>query len=87
MILSLLSFPLPPSALCTIFGERGLPCPVTSPCGSFSPCPGSSGLSLFSLSWVANGRWGDMLLWGGGGGGGSLCPVPSFPLRWKILAQ
>ena len=48
MILSLLSFPLPP-ALCTIFGERGLPCPVTSPCVSLSPCPVSSGLSLFVL--------------------------------------
>ena len=30
-----------------------------------------------------------MLLWGGGrgGGGGSSHPVPSFPLRRKILAQ
>ena len=26
MIISLSSFPLPPSALCTVFGERGLPC-------------------------------------------------------------
>ena len=28
-----------------------------------------------------------MLLWGGGGGRGLSCPVPSFPLRRKILAQ
>ena len=37
--------PLPPSALCTVFGERGLPCPVTSPCVSLSPCPVSFGLA------------------------------------------
>ena len=38
-----------------------------------SPCPRSTG------------RWGDVLLWGGGGGPSR--PVPSFPLRRKILAQ
>ena len=47
---STLSFPLPPSALCTIFAERGLPCPVTPPCVSLSLCPVSSGLSTFVLS-------------------------------------
>ena len=61
MILSLLSFPSPPSALCTIFGERGLPCPAISPCSSLSPCPISSGPSLFFLPWGAL------------GGGGACC--------------
>ena len=58
MILSLSSLPLPPSALCTIFGERDLPCPVTSPCVSLPPCPASSGLSLFVLSWGVKGGGG-----------------------------
>ena len=86
MILSLLSSPLPPSALCTVFGERSLPCPVTSRCGSLSPYPVSSGLSLFSLFCGVSG---DVLLWGGGSGVGVGLshPDPSFPLRRKILAQ
>ena len=61
MFLSLLSFPSPPSALCTVFGERGLPYPVISPCSSLSPCPLSSGPSLFFLPWGAL------------GGGGACC--------------
>ena len=87
MILSLLSLPLPPSTLCTIFGKHGLPCPMTSPCVSFSPSLVSFGLSMFVLSWGGEGWQGNMLLWGGGGEGGSSCPVPSFPLRRKIPAQ
>ena len=43
----LLSFPLPPAALCTTFGERGLPRPVTSPC--ISPC----------VRWGGGGFWGQ----------------------------
>ena len=61
MILSLLSFPSPPSALCTVFSERSLPCPVISPCSSLSLCPVPSGPSLFFLSWGAL------------GGGGACC--------------
>ena len=61
MILSLLSFPSPPSALCTGFGKRGLPCPVISLCSSLSPYPVSNGPSLFFLPWVVL------------GGGGACC--------------
>ena len=39
MILSRFSFPCSPFALCTVFGERGLPCPVTLLGSSISPCP------------------------------------------------
>ena len=48
MILSRFSFPCSPSALCTVFGERGRPCPFAllgsslSPC-PVSPCPGGGG--------------------------------------------
>ena len=64
MILSLWSSPSPPSALYTVFGERGLPCPVISPCSSLSPCPVSFGpSSLFFLPWGAL------------GGGGACCCV------------
>ena len=61
MILSRLSFPSPPSALCTVFGERGLPCPVTSVCLPLSPCPVSSPPSP------------SFLPWGALGGGGACC--------------
>ena len=53
MILSFLSFPSPPFALCTVFGEPHLPCPVISRCPSLSPCPVSSWPSLFFLPWGA----------------------------------
>ena len=43
MILSRFSFPSPPSALCTVFGERGLPCRVTLLGSSLSPCPKGGG--------------------------------------------
>ena len=91
----LLCLPLPPSALCTIFGERALPCLVTSACVSLSPCPASSGLSLFVLSWGLKGWGGGACCCGAGEGegegegegGGSSRPVPPFPLRREILAQ
>ena len=81
------SFPLPPSALCTIFGQHGLPCPVTSPCVSLSSCPVSSGLSMFVLSWGVKG--GGVTCCSGEGramgmGRGSSRPVP---LRRKILLK
>ena len=78
MILSLSSFPLPPSALCTIFGERSLPCPVTS-------CYLPRFLWALPVRPVlgVKGRQGNVLLWGGG----SSYPVPSFPFRREILAQ
>ena len=53
MILSRFSFPSPPFALCTVFGERGLPCPVTLLGSSLSPCPDSSPPSPFFLPWEA----------------------------------
>ena len=58
MILSRFSFPCFPSALCTVFGERGLPCPVTLLGSSLSPCPVSSPPSLFFLPWGALGGGG-----------------------------
>ena len=87
MILSLLSFPFPPSALCTVFGERALfwylPLFVPFPMPSFL-------WALPILSVLGGMGWrGSMLLWGwgrGGGRGGGVGvglshPVPSFPLR------
>ena len=50
MILSLFSFPSPPSALCTVFGKRGLPCPVTSLYSCLSPCPVSSPPSMLRVA-------------------------------------
>ena len=73
MILSLLSLPLPPSLpLCAPF-------PLPSFLWAFHLCPVLGG----------KGRRGNVLLWGGGRGGGGVLshPVPSFPLRRKILAQ
>ena len=61
MILPLLPFPSPPSALCTFLASAV--CPVL---WSLSPCPVSSGPSLFFLSWGALGGGGAFLLWGGG---------------------
>ena len=61
MILSRFSFPCSPSALCTVFGERGLPCPVTLLGLSLSPSPVSSPPSPFCLPWGAL------------GGGGACC--------------
>ena len=90
MILSLLSFPLPPSAICTIFGELGLPCLVTSPCVSLSTCPVSSGLSVFALSGgpcpgkrvaVGRGRGRGGGGEGGEGGGGRRVLSPSSPCK------
>ena len=54
------SFPLVLSfsSFCALHGcwrERCLPCAVISSCSSLSPCPVSSGPSLFFLSWGALG--------------------------------
>ena len=89
MILPLLLSPLPRAALCTIFGKRGLPCPVIPPCVSLFPCPVCSGLSMFVLSWGVKGGGERVAVrrGKGGGRGGPWRPVPSFLLSRKILAQ
>ena len=88
MILCCFSFPSPPSALCTVFGEPGLPCPVTSLCSSLSPCPVSSPPSPFFLPWGALGGGGACCCREGvEEGAGETHPAPSFPLRREILAQ
>ena len=84
MTLSLLSFPLPASALCTIFGERGLPCLVTSPSVSLSPCPVSSGFHMFVLSRGVRSGGGTCCYGEGVGGGGAVevvavAPCPLLP--------
>ena len=81
MILSRFSFPSPPSALCTVFGERGLPCPVTSLCSSLSPCPVSSPPSPFFLPWGASGGRGACCCREGAEGGGGGGRVPELRRR------
>ena len=78
MILSLLSFPLPPSALCTIFSKRGLPCPVTSPCVSFSRLPWFTW--ALRVRPVLEGPWVGEGLGRGGGRPG----VDEGPADWVI---
>ena len=89
MILSLLSFPSPPSALCTGFPRprSALSCYLPL----LVPFPMPSFLWALPIRSVLGGiGWrGSVLLWGGGSGGGgvggagggSSHPVPSFPLR------
>ena len=97
MILSLLSFPLPPSALCTIFSERILPCPVTSACVSLPTCQVCSWLSMFALSWGLQGGGGTCCCGEGigkgdggraggrGVGGGEITPAHFLTSKSRIL--
>ena len=71
MILSLLSFPSPPSALCTVFGECGLPYPVISPCSS----QGGGGIRQP----VAHPGWSGPGCWSG--------PRRFWVSRWRRSAQ
>ena len=74
MILSLLSFPLPPSALCTIFGKRRLPCPVTP---LVFPSPPVQFPLGSPYSFRLGGRRGNL----SAGGGGDLAHLPPLPPR------
>ena len=85
MILSVLSFPLPPSALYTIIGERGLPCLLPLIVFPFPPAQFPLGSPCLSCPW-GKGQQGSMLLWEGGRGGGGgrrglIAPCPLLPLE------
>ena len=69
MILSLLSLPLPLSVICTIFGERSLPCPISSLCVCYLP-------------WASFPSYASPQL--GRGGGVSGLPPPLFSFCWHI---
>ena len=82
--------PSPPSALCTVFGEQGLPCPITSLCLSLSPCPVSSPPSPFFLPSGALGGGGVCCCREGveeGAREGEWDLAPSFPLKREILTH